>query len=270
MNDLNRTNIIVEQSLSSIGRGELADYLAHAYCHEGSCTFTFNHKEFTMKTGDCMIVRRSNLVNNIRPGETFRVEVIYVTPEFIQLSAPQSNYGTKGGIMLFENPIMHLTPEQQSRCVLDFESIKRRLALTEHRFHRDAMINAVQCMIIDFYDFHAQLFAEGNITSKYALIMNGFIALLEQGDYRHNREIGYYADKLCITTKYLSEVSKKISGFPANYWIVRYTTLDILNQLRDKRKTLKELSEYYNFPSTSYFNRYVQKYLHVAPGDLRK
>lgn len=269
--DSERANIIIGQSLDGIGRGELAGYLAHAYCHAGSCIFTYNRKEFTMATGDCMITRRGDLVSDMRMSGDFRVEVVYVTPEFIQLSVPQSNYGAKGGVRLFEDPIMHLTPEQQSLCVLDIESIKRRLALKGHLFHRDAMINAVQCMIIDFYDFHAQIFQEEEkITSQYALIMDDFIALLERGDFRQNREIGYYADKLCITTKYLSEVSKKVSGFPANYWIVRYTTLDILRQLRDKRKSLKELSDYYGFPSPSYFNRYVQKYIGAAPGELRE
>ena len=47
--------------------------------------------------------------------------------------------------------------------------------------------------------------------------MERFLALLERGDFRKNRDIGYYADKLCVTTKYLSEVCKKVSGFPANY-----------------------------------------------------
>lgn len=270
MKDMVRTNIIVEQSLDNIGKGELAEYLTHAYCHEGSCTFVFNHKEFTVAAGDCMIIRRSDLVSSVRQSEDFRVEVVYVTPEFIRQSVPQSNYGTRGGIMLFANPVMHLSPEQRARCVLDMEGIKRRLAQTGHRFYRDATTNAVQCMIIDFYDFHAQLFAEESVTSKYAMIMDDFIALLERGDYRSNREIGYYADKLCITTKYLSEVSKKVSGFPANYWIVRYTTTDILSLLQDKRRTLKELAEYYNFPSTSYFSRYVRKYINASPGDLRK
>ncbi|MBE6260882.1 MAG: flavodoxin [Prevotella sp.] len=37
---------------------------------------------------------------------------------------------------------------------------------------------------------------------------------MEAGDYRRNRDISYYADQLCVTTKYLSEVCKKVSGLP--------------------------------------------------------
>ncbi|MBR6276840.1 MAG: AraC family transcriptional regulator, partial [Prevotella sp.] len=123
---------------------------------------------------------------------------------------------------------------------------------------------------IDFFDFHASLYGNEKITSQYADLMERFLALLERGDFRKNRDIGYYADKLCVTTKYLSEVCKKVSGFPANYWINRYTVLDISRQLRDKKRSFTELTYLYGFSSPSYFSRYVQKYLGVSPTDFRK
>ena len=137
-------------------------------------------------------------------------------------------------------------------------------------FHREAMINAIQCMIIDFFDFHVELYGNEKVTSQYAQIMEGFLALLEKGDFYTNREIGYYADKLCVTPKYLSEVTKKLSGFPANYWIMRYTALEISRLLRDKSLTLTEISDQFNFSSLSYFTRFVQKYLGANPMDFRE
>jgi AraC-like DNA-binding protein len=61
-----------------------------------------------------------------------------------------------------------------------------------------------------------------------------------------------------------------VSGFPANYWINRYTVLDISRQLRDRKKTLTALSDAYNFSSPGYFSRYVQKYLGIKPTDFRE
>ncbi len=43
--------------------------------------------------------------------------------------------------------------------------------------------------------------------------MNRFLRMLEEGTYRERREVTYYADRLCATPKYLSEVSKKASGY---------------------------------------------------------
>ena len=58
--------------------------------------------------------------------------------------------------------------------------------------------------------------------------------MLEDGTYREHREVSYYVDCLCITSKYLSEVLKKVSRYAANYWINRYTIFDISRLLRDK------------------------------------
>ncbi|MBR5069214.1 MAG: helix-turn-helix domain-containing protein [Bacteroidales bacterium] len=266
---IERPQIVLASTLEGAGKGDLAEYLLHAYCHEGCCTFTYNHKVFTFRAGDCMIVRRSDLLEHVHPTEDFRVEVIHVTPEFIAISTPQSNYGTKGSISLFENPVMHLTPDQQKVCALDFDYIRRRLNLPKHNFHREAMRNAIECMIIDFFDFHAEMYGHEKITDPYAHVMEGFLALLERGDYRKNREVAYYADKLCVTPKYLSEVCKKVSGNSANFWINRYASLELLHLLKDRSLTLTDIADMFDFSSLSHFSRYVQNNLGQNPSAFR-
>ena len=125
-------------------------------------------------------------------------------------------------------------------------------------------------MILDFFDFHAELYGFDKISTQYQQLMQQFIDLLERGDFRQNREIGYYADKLCVTPKYLSEVSKKVSGLPANYWITRYTTLDISRLLRDRTRSFTEISDLFGFSSLSHFSRYVQNNLGAKPTDFRE
>nr|WP_303247166.1 helix-turn-helix domain-containing protein [Parabacteroides distasonis] len=99
--------------------------------------------------------------------------------------------------------------------------------------------------------------------------MERFINLLKAGDYRNHREVSYYASRLCITPKYLTEVCKKASGFTANYWIDRFTISRITHLLSDKNLTLKEISDNMNFSSLSFFNRYVQRLLKVSPSEYR-
>lgn len=264
-------DIIIDTTLTRIGESVFADYLCHAYCHEGNCTFEHHNKTFVLQAGDCMIVpRRGDLVRHLQESSDFRVDVVYVTRQFIEFSTPPSNYGMRGHLALFENPIMRLKPEQQRICRQNFEAIKRRLSETEHRFRRDALKNAVECMIIDFFDFHAELYGVDKISSQTHQLMEQFIGMLERGDFRQNRDITYYADKLCITPKYLSEVSKKVSGLPAAYWITRYTSLDISRLLRDRRYTFTDISCMFGFSSPAHFNRYVQTNLGAKPSDFRE
>ncbi|MBQ1854809.1 MAG: AraC family transcriptional regulator, partial [Prevotella sp.] len=196
----NIQHIILDDTLSRVVEPQFSGYICHAYCHGGSCTFTRNGNEHRMEAGDCLIIpRRGDLVENLQESGDFRVSVIYVTQEFIEVSTPQSNYGIRGHLSLFHNPIMRLTPEMQQRCAANFEVIRLRLSQPQHNFYHEVLANAVQAMILDFFDFHAVLYGADKITSQYRQIMEQFLNMLDQGDYRTNREIGYYADKLCIT-----------------------------------------------------------------------
>ena len=274
-------HIIVDNTLKRIGETQFTDYLCHAYCYSGYCTFQRNGQSFRFEAGDCLIIaRRGDLVMNLKESEDFRVDVIYVTQKFIELSTPQSNYGMRGQLFLFQNPIMKLTPEQQEVCRLNFEAVKRRLKQTEHHFRHDALMNAVECMIIDFFDFHSELYPADKITSLQHQLMEEFMAMLERGDFRRNRDISHYADKLCVTPKYLSEVCKKVSGLPAAFWITRYTSLDISRLLRERlrvgdrrsgfRYSFTDISDMFGFSSLSHFSRYVQTNLGAKPSDFRE
>ena len=262
-------DVIMADTLDGLGTDRYADYLAHALCTEGSCRFVFNGKEFELREGDLMIVRKGKLVERIRPADDFRVKVIYVTSGFIELSTPLSNYGMKGQLALFRNPIMKLDAEQRELCRKDFEMVEERLAQTDHHFRRDLLIASVQMLIIDFFDFHSHLYGVDNIPLQSAALMSRFLNMLEDGTYREHREVNWYADKLCVTPKYLSEVSRKISGYAANYWINRYTVLDISRLLRDKSLTFVRISDLFGFSSPAYFSRYVQQHLGVSPTEYR-
>lgn len=263
-------NIIIARTLDELGSKTRFNYLAHAYCTGGSCRFLFNGQEFELRKGDLMIVRKAKLVERLRPSEDFCVTTIYVTPGFIELCTPQSNYGMKGQLALFLNPVMHLTSEQQEVCREDFRMVEQRLHDTRHHFYRDTLIAAVQMLILDFFDFHSHLYGETDVSTQSASIMNRFLGMLEDGTYRSHREVSYYAERLCVTPKYLSEVSKKVSGYAANYWINRYTTLDIARLLRDKSLTFASISDLFGFSSPAYFSRYVQHNLGVKPTAYRE
>lgn len=263
-------DIVISDSLGRTAEMQQRDYITHALCRRGWCTFRMGNAEHRLAAGDCMILPQGSmpLLEKERSAD-FEVEVVYVSATFIDVSTPQSNYGMRGHLALFNDPVMHLTPAQQEVCALNFDYIRRRLALTAHNFHRDAMINAVQCMIIDFFDFHADLYGKRQVSGPQALLLEDFLAMLDRGEYRRHREVSHYADALCVTPKYLSEVCRKVSGQSAMYWITRYTALDISRTLRNRAVSLDEVTDLYGFSSVSYLTRYVMKHLGAPPSSFR-
>lgn len=262
-------DVIVADRLGVLRTDSDEEYLAHLLCLGGTCSYRFNEKEFELHTGSLSIICKRKMIEKVQPSDDFRCKIIYAKPGFIELCTPQSNYGMKGTMALFLNPVMSLTPEQQIVCRRDFDLLELRINDVEHCFYREMLINAMQTAILDFYDFHARIYGESDISTQSAFIMNRFLKMLEEGTYREHREVTYYADCLCVTSKYLSEVSKKVSGYAANYWINRYTILDITRLLRDKSLTFVQISDMFGFSSPAYFSRYVQQNLGVKPSDYR-
>lgn len=263
-------DVIIEETLEGVGSARFENYLAHALCLGGSCPFKFNGKQFELRESDLMIVRKGKLLDDIRPSGDFKVKVLYVTAPFIELCTPQTNYGVKGQLSLFLNPVMSLDSGQRFVCERDFRWIDYRLNQSAHTFYRELLINAVQSAILDFFDFHSVINKETDISTQNSLLISRFLEMLENGDYRQNREVSYYADALCVTPKYLSEVSKAVSGYTANYWINRYTSLDIARLLRDKTLTFVQISDMFHFSSPAYFSRYVQRTLGLNPSQYRE
>ena len=84
------------------------------------------------------------------------------------------------------------------------------------------------------------------------------------------REVEFYAEKLFITPKYLTEVCKKNSGKTASQWIENYTTQRLIILLENKSLNFTEIADTLNFSSLSFFSRYVRKVLGVSPSEYRQ
>lgn len=245
-------------------------YLTHALCLNGEAGVRLNNLEFRLKRGDSFILRKSELGELLSASDDFEIINVFVTTEFTELATPLSNYGMRGGMLLFQQPIMPLSDEQAEQLYQSMLYIEECAAKHDHLFYRDMLLNAVQRMIIDFFDFHAALFGHETVTTPAAILMEGFLQLLEQGEFREHRELSYYASQLHVTSKHLSETVKKYSGYPANHWINRYAALDISRLLRNPAVTIQDLVDMFGFSSISHLNRYVKNQLGVNPNEMRQ
>ncbi len=263
-------SIIIANTLYKDNCHTRKGYIIHGLCTKGNAVVRFNEQEFRLHPNDSFIFVQSEHTELVSKSNDFSAIVVYVLTEFCELATPLSNYGMRGGLMLFQNPIMSLNKIQAERCQKNLEYIALRLQEKKHRFYRDLLLNAVQCMIIDFFDFHADLYGETEISEKTATLVQGFLSMLNEGNYRKHRKVSYYAQMLHVSSKHLSETVKRYSGFPAIYWINRYTTLEISRLLRNPTLTLQDIVEMLSFSSVSYLSRFVKQHLGFNPSEMRK
>ncbi len=264
-----KENIIIEYNLDNLGDECRNGYVAHAYCYAGECGIGFNGRVFSLKDGNCMIIVDNKFMDFVCPNNDFNAVCIYISLDYLGQCVPQSNFGIIGTIRLFTNPILDLLPCESNICRNNFEHYIERIKRPSH-FREDILSSATQLFFLDFFEFHYRIYGDSSLPESTALIMRRFLCLLERGDYLKEREVAYYANELCIVPKYLSEVCRKVSGFGANYWIMRYTVQDLRNHIRNRELSVNQIADIFNFSSVSYLNRYVKRNLGVTVAELRE
>ena len=80
-------------------------------------------------------------------------------------------------------------------------------------------------------------------------IFHDFLTLLEEY-YTQERSISFYADRMCLTPKYLSTIVKEVSGKHGMQWIDEYVVLEAKALLRDGSISVKEVSDQLNFTNS--------------------
>jgi len=105
--------------------------------------------------------------------------------------------------------------------------------------------------------------------SREQTIFDRFIQLVNQ-HCAEQHQISYYADRMCLTERYLSTVIRQTSGVTAKEWIDRALIMRIKVELRHTDKSIARIAEDLNFANTSFFCKYFKRETCMTPGKYRE
>jgi AraC-like DNA-binding protein len=88
--------------------------------------------------------------------------------------------------------------------------------------------------------------------------------------FKTEREIEFYANKLCVSKKYLSSLLKQETGMTALEWIERYVVLYAKSCLTSTTMTIQQISDELEFSSQSVFGKYFKRVEGVSPKAYRQ
>ena len=108
-----------------------------------------------------------------------------------------------------------------------------------------------------------------NASSRQEQLYVLFIDLLAKY-HMQQREIAFYADKMCITPKYLSQAVKDYSGRPASDIIDEYVLAECKSLLLSGNMNIQQIADELNFPSQSVFGKYFKRLTGLSPKDYRR
>lgn len=98
-----------------------------------------------------------------------------------------------------------------------------------------------------------------------------FIRLMQliEAHYTEERGVEFYADKLCLSPKYLSALSKSVCGFTVQELIFKSIVRKSISLLKNTQKSIQEIADFFNFPNASYFGTFFKKQTGLSPQHYR-
>ena len=246
-----------------------AGRVIHILCRKGNMGFAFQDTHYNISSGDYVILPNAAFASGFSASDDFQGIMMNLSETFVTSIAIRSNYGIIGHLSLLRNPVMKLSGRDFRICEAALQYLRMRMEDEGHFFREELLGSLLTAHILDLYDIHARSSKELQVSERITSLLRNFIELLYNGEYIRNRDLEFYASRLCITPHYLSEICKKVSGKPAFYWIDRFTMQEITRLLRQKELLLTEIAERMNFSSVSYFSRYIRKRLGVCPTEYR-
>lgn len=248
---------------------ELSNTCMHLLCTAGEGSFVFNERCYHIVKNDLVVIPSPNKVKNLAAHADLQVEWFAADYKFLQSLLPSNNYSIGGSILLNHNPVISLTDKQADNILADFQRLRIRLEERNLMFYRELMGSLCLTMMYDIFEAHSQRDVTERHTDRAGFIVKQLMDLLSTGISQTEREVSYYAERLNVSPKYLSETVRRMTGHSVTSYIDRHTIPILKEYLSDDRLSLTQIADRMNFSTLSYFSRYCTKHLGQSPSEYR-
>ena len=252
------------------------DGFVAAYCRKGHFKCTINLTEYDIHDG-MLAVNIPNNILQLKPtdqnDELVELTIVAVSPKFMNTLSSDFNKIFVDAINMLQSPIMEMGPDEVDLSMQYFHLIDNVIN-TDSEYRNDSvryLLTSVFYLIGGMMMKRLAAEAESNDktpSTRHKKVFESFVELVEK-HHDKERSVKFYADKLCISSKYLSQIIKNVSGFSAPEIINKYVILEAQHLLRHTDLSIKEISDQLNFPNTSFFYKYFKMHTGYTPNSYR-
>lgn len=241
-----------------------------ALCLKGKAQYTIDTQEQLVRKNDVLIISERHVMDNFMASPDLEGLAIILSARFFRDVI--QNVSDISSLFLFSknHPVINFTQKEADVFISYFNLIKQKMTDTDNLFRRDVVRSLMLAM---FYDLSNVIYrtrqSSDNRQTRADIIFTKFIHLVEE-NYKRERRVGWYAEQLCITPKYLSETVKQVSRLTPNEWIDNYVILEIRVLLKNSTRSIKEIAMEMNFPNQSFLGKFFKERVGMSPSEYRK
>lgn len=244
--------------------------LTVALCTEGEAELSIGVKSFKMTKNSLLLLNPNQYVHSLRVISPMKSVVIGCNIDMIQSIVPKVS-----GLLslMIHNPVeavTKLTDEQASNMEEYMRFVGRKLEAQDTPIKRTKICSLMQALLCEIIEIH-YVTTDGlpKSQTRKEEIFGKFVSEVML-NFKTERSVSFYADKLCVTPKHLSAVVKEIAKHTAGELIDHYVIMEAKVMLAESTLTIQEIANQLNFANQSFFGKYFKHLTGYSPSSFRK
>ena len=244
-------------------------YNTLVYCQSGKVLVEMGSRDnIKVEAGQLLLIPAQKTIYPIMVSTDVKARALFISDKALK--------GALGGQTDIWNRAMYLKEvyvinHQEWMDGMDFyvRSIFRQHDLQLRDEILLSFLRTMLLMICEGFVDHEDAMCPADVsTVRDKDIFGKFLTQIASEQYKR-RQLSYYAEKLCLTPKYLSVVCQRVSGKAPIQWITESTMEDCYAMLRNTNKSVKEISDILGFPNSSFFGQYFRRQAGMTPLEYR-
>ncbi|TJZ53701.1 helix-turn-helix domain-containing protein [Sphingobacterium olei] len=150
------------------------------------------------------------------------------------------------------------------------ELYKRNGKVKEHLFGKELLTIAFDVLLYEISELgnrYSQL-SNVHLSRKEKVVME--FTHLVQKEFKLEREVKYYASKLNVSPRYLTEMVKEFLGISSREVIDYYVVQEAILLMRNHKLSIAQIANELNFSDQSFFGKFFKRHTSLPPKEYRK
>ncbi|MFI3240764.1 MAG: helix-turn-helix transcriptional regulator [Bacteroidales bacterium] len=240
-----------------------------AYCIKGSLKASVNLWEYTIKTGDLVVLIPGSFIQIYEVSDDIQVSFVGYSSSFLK----EVNFWKLASNMLipiYKSPVITPTVELSEIYKSLFELLTKSSYVSTSLLSKN-IIRSVLSIFIDSIDqaFEQKLVEQANTpTTREQKILSEFLQLAFE-NYRYEHKVGFYAQNANLTLSHFCNVISKATNMTPQEILMNMIILDAKALLKGTDYTVNKISQTLGFTTQTTFNRYFRTYTNMTPQEYR-
>ena len=262
-NDLKDTNVYIYTKPT---RMEIS---VISICTQGYTRVAVNMQEYYLGSDSLFIVFPDQILQSLEISDDFQGIFIAMSKKVSDVVFPKVKTMLRLFFYTKEYPCINLTSEEVA-SLMDYYQLFWNKIQNKDGYRENIIQNLLVAMFYEICELYKKRIPrKQEKRSRKEILFDQFMRMLSD-NYRKERSVNFYAEKLFLTPKHLSSVIKDISGKTAGEWIDNFVIFEAKTLLKSTNKNIQEISDELNFTNQSFFGKYFKQYTGMSPKEFRK